>query len=45
MKPKKQQVVIRNINVYLNKEQEKVWNALPDLYTNSQKIQHLCYYV
>ncbi|WP_424526372.1 hypothetical protein [Spiroplasma endosymbiont of Glossina fuscipes fuscipes] len=36
--------IIRNINVYLNKEQEKVWNELPELYTNSQKIQHFINY-
>ncbi len=30
--------LIRNINVYLNEKQEKVWNELPELYTNSQRI-------
>ncbi|WP_424525565.1 hypothetical protein [Spiroplasma endosymbiont of Glossina fuscipes fuscipes] len=44
MKSKKHQVVIRNINVYLNKEQEKVWNELPELYTNNQRIQHFINY-
>ncbi|WP_424526646.1 hypothetical protein [Spiroplasma endosymbiont of Glossina fuscipes fuscipes] len=44
MKGKKHQVVIRNINVYLNKEQEKVWNELPELYTNNQRIQHFINY-
>ncbi len=33
--------LIRNINVYLNEKQEKVWNELPELYTNSQRIEHL----
>lgn len=32
---------IRNINVYLNDNEEKVWNELPELYTNSQRIEHL----
>ncbi|WP_424526492.1 hypothetical protein [Spiroplasma endosymbiont of Glossina fuscipes fuscipes] len=36
--------IIRNINVYLNEKQEKVWNELPELYTNSQKIQHFINY-
>lgn len=33
--------LIRNINIYLNEKQEKVWNELPELYTNSQRIEHL----
>ncbi|WP_348735753.1 hypothetical protein [Spiroplasma endosymbiont of Ammophila pubescens] len=33
--------LIRNINVYLNEKQEKVWNELPELYTNLQRIEHL----
>ncbi|WP_253301285.1 hypothetical protein [Spiroplasma endosymbiont of Phyllotreta cruciferae] len=44
MKSKKYQVVIRNINVYLNKEQEKIWNELPSLYTHSQRVQHFINY-
>ncbi len=44
MKSKKYQVVIININVYLNKEQEKIWNELPSLYTHSQRVQHFINY-
>lgn len=33
--------LIRNVNIYLNEKQEKVWNELPELYTNSQRIEHL----
>ncbi|WP_424525671.1 hypothetical protein [Spiroplasma endosymbiont of Glossina fuscipes fuscipes] len=36
--------LIRNVNVYLNENQEKVWNELPELYTNNQKIQHFINY-
>lgn len=32
---------IRNVNIYLDKNQEKVWNELNELYTHSQKIEHL----
>lgn len=32
---------IRNVNIYLDKNQKKVWDSLPDFYTKSQKIEHL----
>ncbi|WP_162475874.1 hypothetical protein [Spiroplasma sp. ChiS] len=44
MKSKNHQVIIRNINVYLNKEQAKIWNELPELYTHNQRVQHFINY-
>ncbi|AHI58039.1 hypothetical protein P344_03485 [Spiroplasma mirum ATCC 29335] len=36
---------IRNVNIHLtNKDQEKSWNELPELYTNSQRVQFFINY-
>ncbi|WP_338955100.1 hypothetical protein [Spiroplasma endosymbiont of Polydrusus cervinus] len=32
---------IRNVNIYLNKNEEKVWNQLSNFDTYSQRIEHL----
>ncbi|WP_425378228.1 hypothetical protein [Spiroplasma endosymbiont of Polydrusus pterygomalis] len=32
---------IRNVNIYLNKNEEKVWNKLSNFDTYSQRIEYL----
>ncbi|WP_338954394.1 MULTISPECIES: hypothetical protein [unclassified Spiroplasma] len=32
---------IRNVNIYLNKNEEKVWNQLSNFDTYSQRIEYL----
>ncbi|WP_425377639.1 hypothetical protein [Spiroplasma endosymbiont of Polydrusus pterygomalis] len=32
---------IRNVNIYLNKNEEKIWNKLSNFDTYSQRIEYL----
>nr|CAK99582.1 hypothetical protein SPICI16_057 [Spiroplasma citri] len=33
-------MVRKTVNLYLNQEQEKIWNNLPQNYTFSQKVEY-----